>query len=214
MSGPKTDYRRLMDDEIARVRGIGREAGTDRPPSLLLHSCCGPCSTAVITELAPDFRLTVFYYNPNIDTAGEYARRAAEQRRAISLLAVPHPVEYLDEGHLPGDFLPEAEPLASEPEGGARCSVCFRIRLERTAVRARELGFDWFCSTLTVSPHKDAPRINAIGTAVAARVGVRWLPSDFKKRDGYGRSIALSREFGLYRQDYCGCLWSREARPE
>ena len=197
-----------MDAEIGRIRG------REPVPSLLLHSCCGPCSTAVIAELAAAFRITVFYYNPNIDTAEEYDHRAAEQRRVLTLMELPNPVGYLDEGHRPDDFLAEAASLADEPEGGARCSVCFRVRLERTALRARELGFEWFCSTLTVSPHKDAPRINATGLAVADRAGVKWLPSDFKKRDGYRRSIELSREFGLYRQDYCGCVWSRRARPE
>lgn len=203
-----------MDGEIDRIWGDDRARIPERIPTLLLHSCCGPCSTAVIEELAPWFKVTVFYYNPNIDTAEEYDRRAAEQRRVLSLMAVPNPIGYLDEGHQSDDFLAEASALAQEPEGGARCTVCFRVRLERTAIRAKELAFDWCSTTLTVSPHKDAPRINAIGSAVADRVGVKWLPSDFKKRDGYGRSIELSRKFDLYRQDYCGCLWSRLSRPD
>lgn len=183
---------------------ITAELGETRP-KLLLHSCCGPCSSYVLEYLSRFFELTVLFYGPNIQPREEYELRLAHQRRVLEHI----PAEMMECDYDGGAFDAVAEGYESEPEGGARCTRCFALRLEETAKRAAEGGFEYFCSTLSVSPHKDAQRINALGEAFAQRYGVKWLPSDFKKRGGYQRSIALSREWELYRQDYCGCLFSR-----
>lgn len=199
------NYRNLMDDVLA---------GLADTPTLLLHSCCAPCSTAAIAALSSRFRITVFYYNPNIDERAEYERRKAEQQRLLSVMETPNPVAFLEGDWRPEDFLAFAAPLAGEKEGGRRCEACFGLRLGETARRAREGGFDYFTTTLTVGPMKDAERINSIGSALAGNCGVRWLWSDFKKKDGYRLSIELSRKYGLYRQDYCGCSFSRQKKPD
>ena len=178
-------------------------------PRLLLQSCCGPCSSYVLEALTPYFRVTVLYYNPNIQPRAEYDLRLENQRKIIAALPTPSAVDILECDYDGEKYDAAVKGLESEPEGGARCTVCFRLRLEETAKRASELGYDWFCTTLTVSPHKDAERLNQIGRALGERYGVPFLPSDFKKREGYKRSIQLSKEYGLYRQDYCGCLYSK-----
>lgn len=177
----------------------------DSRPRLLLHSCCGPCSTAVLERLSEHFDVTLHYYNPNIQPAEEYNKRLETQREVCLRLGIT----VIDEPYDDGEFMAVAAGLESEPEGGRRCAECFRLRLQRTAEEARAGGFDYFTTTLTVSPHKNAPLINEIGQQAAEVCGVPFLPSDFKKRDGYKRSIALSAEYGLYRQDYCGCLFSK-----
>lgn len=179
--------------------------GETRPP-LLLQSCCGPCSSYVLEYLTAHFDVTLLYYNPNIQPEAEYGKRLATQKQ---LLAHFPQVKLLDCPYDAAAYDAAVRGLEAEPEGGARCTECFRLRLEYAARRAAEEGFGYYCSTLTVSPHKDAERINALGEELGERYGVRWLPSDFKKRDGYRRSVALSREYGLYRQDYCGCLFSK-----
>lgn len=181
-----------------------------RRPRLLLQSCCGPCSSYVLSYLTRHFDLTLLYYNPNIQPREEYDKRLACQK---DLLRKAFPgVKLMECGYDGEAFERVSAGLEQEPEGGARCAVCFRLRLEETACRAAAGGFDWFCTTLTVSPHKNAAVINAIGEALAAQYGVAWLPSDFKKRDGYRQSIVLSHTYDLYRQDYCGCLFAREAQ--
>ena len=181
-----------------------------RRPRLLLQSCCGPCSSYVLSYLTQHFDVTLLYYNPNIQPREEYDKRLACQK---DLLRKAFPEVELMECSYDGEAFARASVgLEQEPEGGARCAVCFRLRLEETARRAAAGGFDWFSTTLTVSPHKNAAVINAIGEALAAQYGVAWLPSDFKKRDGYRQSIALSHTYELYRQDYCGCLFAREAQ--
>lgn len=178
----------------------------EEKPRLLLHSCCGPCSSYVLEYLTRYFDVTLLYYNPNIQPEAEYQKRLDTQR---ALLAAAFPrVSLLACGYDAGAYARAVRGLETEPEGGARCTACFRLRLEYTARTAAEAGFPWFCTTLTVSPHKDARRLNAIGTEMGEKYGVRFLPSDFKKREGYKRSIELSRQYGLYRQDYCGCLYS------
>jgi predicted adenine nucleotide alpha hydrolase (AANH) superfamily ATPase len=176
-------------------------------PSLLLHSCCGPCSSYVLEYLRPYFRITVFFYNPNIEPEEEYIRRLNTQKKLISILNADggRRVELICGGYAPERYLSAVAGLETEPEGGGRCGVCFRLRLEESARLAAAEGFDYFATTLTVSPHKNAPLINAIGGAAGTRFGARYLPSDFKKRGGYLRSVELSREYGLYRQNYCGC---------
>ncbi len=206
-AGPTANYLKQMDSCIAAVDTETAQAG--KPPALLLHSCCAPCSTSVIASLSPHFAITVFYYNPNIDLPEEYHHRANEQRKLLEQLPTPTPVLFLEGEYLPGEFLEMAVPYAGEREGGVRCKKCYTMRLEKTAKTAAELGIPWFCSTLSVSPLKDADRINTIGNALGKEYGVSWLWSNFKKRDGYRKSVEMSRKYNLYRQDYCGCSFSR-----
>lgn len=173
---------------------------------LLLHSCCAPCSSYCLTQVSPVFRTTVFYFNPNLDSEEEYLRRKNEQ---IRLLKETGMADLLDCDYESEAFREIAEGYESEPEGGARCKRCFLLRLERTAREAKERGYDFFGATLTVSPLKDSDALNQIGFALAEKYGVSYLPSDFKKRNGYLRSIELSKEYRLYRQNYCGCVYSK-----
>ena len=199
---PKRNYQREMEAEIAALEG--------RRPTLLLHSCCGPCSSAVLERLRDHFRVTVLYYNPNIEPEEEYLHRRAEQQRLIGILGG-------DIGWLPCEYGHEAfeafaPGLAGEPEGGKRCLACFALRLNETAEQAKRHGFEYFTTTLSVSPHKNAENVNRAGEEAAARFGVKYLYADFKKKNGYLRSLQLSAEYGLYRQDYCGCTYSRNER--
>ncbi|HIT30561.1 MAG TPA: epoxyqueuosine reductase QueH [Candidatus Scatomorpha stercoravium] len=178
-------------------------------PRLLLHSCCGPCSSYVLEYLTRYFEVFLSYYNPNIQPREEYDLRLENQ---LCVLGRMPGVTLVPCGYDGGAYDEAVRGLEDEPEGGARCTECFKLRLDFAAREAKRLGCDYFATTLTVSPHKDAQRINAIGEALAGKYGVKWLPGDFKKRDGYKRSIELSREFGLYRQDYCGCLYSKTER--
>ncbi|HIW14090.1 MAG TPA: epoxyqueuosine reductase QueH [Firmicutes bacterium] len=183
-------------------------------PRLLLHSCCAPCSSAVLETVAPYFALTVYYYNPNIAPREEYQKRVEEQKRLLLQMPLPGPVDFLEGPYEPDCFLQAVKGLEMVPEGGARCEKCFRLRLRKAAEAAKEGSFDFFTTTLTVSPLKNAPLLNQIGEEMAAKYGVRWLPSDFKKKEGYKRSITLSHQYGLYRQDYCGCAFSKRERME
>lgn len=178
---------------------------------LLLHSCCAPCSSYCLTQVAPVLETVVFYYNPNLDSAEEYEKRKSEQ---IRLLRETGLASFLDCDYSHEDFLKAAAGYEKEREGGARCARCFRLRLERTAREAKARGFDFFATTLTVSPLKNAALINEIGFALEEEIGVSYLPSDFKKRGGYQRSVELSREHGLYRQNYCGCVFSKARLSE
>lgn len=176
----------------------------DRKPRLLLHSCCAVCSSSVIYLVADVFDTTVLYYNPNISPESEYLKRKNEQIRIINEI-YGGKVRYLDFGYDHGEFSSKIKGLEKEPEGGARCEECFRLRLQKTADTAKERGFDWFCTTLTVSPHKNADAINAVGKEISESTGVPWLYSDFKKKNGYLRSVTLSRQYSIYKQNYCGC---------
>lgn len=198
----RQNYQKQMEAIVAALP-IGAR------PRLLLHSCCGPCSSYVLEALTPYFDVTILFYNPNIQPESEYRLRLENQRKIIRLLPTMTPVNILECDYDGDAFLKAAVGLEREPEGGARCTVCFQLRLEQTAIQASTHGFDYFCTTLTVSPHKDAERLNQIGFEMQERYGVRFLPSDFKKRDGYKRSIQLSKEYQLYRQDYCGCFFSK-----
>ena len=195
----KRNYQKEMETEIVRLEG--------RKPALLLHSCCGPCSSAVLERLRKHFRVTVLYYNPNIEPEAEYLHRKAEQERLLEILGG-------DIGWLPCEYDHEvfaafAPGMAAEPEGGNRCLACFAMRLNRTAELAKEHGFEYFTTTLSVSPHKNADNVNHAGEEAARRSGVKYLYADFKKKNGYLRSLQLSAEYGLYRQNYCGCLYSK-----
>ncbi|MEG0167225.1 MAG: epoxyqueuosine reductase QueH [Ruthenibacterium sp.] len=184
----------------------------DAVPKLLLHSCCAPCSSAVLETLCQHFEITVDYYNPNIDPPAEYERRAAEQARFIAETPRLHPLTFMKAPYQPNDFYTAIKGLEQIPEGGERCFACYALRLRQAAVTAKENGFDFFTTTLSVSPHKNAAKLNAIGFALQDEIGVRYLPADFKKKEGFKRSIQLAAEHHLYRQDYCGCVFSRSAR--
>ncbi len=192
-----TDYNKLMFEEIDR--------GGARGKKLLLHACCAPCSTACLERLSMLMDVTVLFYNPNIEDE-EYQKRKTE---LTGFLTRTGWAEFLDCDHQKEAYYAAVKGLEGEKEGGARCAKCFELRLAYTARTARQKGFDYFATTLTVSPLKNAALINAIGGACAAREGVKWLPSDFKKGDGYLRSCRLSAEYGLYRQNYCGCVFSK-----
>ena len=179
---------------------------------VLLHSCCGPCSTACIERLLPDYRITIFFYNPNVTDAEEYARRKEAQIQFLTAYNERLPeedrVQFIEGEYLPEDFYQACGALAGEPEGGRRCTECFRLRMDRTAQVARKTGHPLFGTTLTVSPHKNYPLISAIGSELARVYDLEFLDVDFKKKAGFQRSIELSKEYGLYRQNYCGCEYS------
>lgn len=194
----KTNFDEKMQ-EIARA--------TKNRRKLLLHSCCAPCSSACLERIAEDFQVTVLYYNPNIDDEGEYAKRKAEQIRFLKETGY---ADIIDCAHEKERFEEMSRGLEEEPERGKRCYLCYELRLKKTAEVAKERGYDYFCTTLTLSPHKNADWLNEIGYRLEKEVGVAYLPSDFKKRGGYLRSIELSKEYNLYRQDYCGCKFSKK----
>ena len=204
MMAQKINYDRLMQETI---KNLGSNDKT-----LLLHSCCAPCSSSVILKLAPFFKLTVFYYNSNIDTSEEYEKRAEEQGHIISIYneenLSSHKIEIIKEAYDPQEFYEISQGLEDCPEGGERCMRCYLLRLKKTAERAKKDGFDFFTSTLSVSPLKNAEKLNSIGLSLENET-CKWLPSDFKKRNGYLDSINLSKKYGLYRQDYCGCKYSK-----
>lgn len=202
----KPNYQSQLETLIEenRLRGI--------TPSLFLHVCCAPCSSYVLEYLSEYFRITVFYYNPNISPEGEYLKRKAELNRLIGEMPFKNPVSVVDCDYDSNVFFESVKGLEHCPEGGERCFVCYELRLRKTAAKAKELGFDYFASTLSISPLKNAAKLNEIGQKLSTEYGVEWLPNDFKKREGYKRSIELSREYNLYRQDYCGCVFSKKTQ--
>ena len=196
MSVNAVNYDKKMQEILTAAKG----------KKLLLHSCCAPCSSYCLGEVAGHVKTTVFYYNPNLDSEAEYDKRKAEQ---IRLLHETGLADLLDCDYSPEDYAEAVIGFEGEPEGGARCKKCFELRLRRTAEEAKKRGYDLFGTTLTVSPLKNAALINELGYAIAEDVGIEYLPSDFKKRGGYLRSIELSKEHELYRQNYCGCKFSK-----
>lgn len=196
----KINYQRKLDELLARLDGT---------PKLLLHSCCAPCSSYCLEYLSRHFEITVLYYNPNISPEEEFRKRAEEERRLISEMPVKNHVSLVVDNYAPSEFFNAVKGLENAPEGGERCFVCYRLRLERAARYAKEHGFDYFCSTLSISPLKNAQKLNEIGAELSELYSVANLPNDFKKKGGYLRSIELSREYGLYRQNYCGCVFSK-----
>ena len=178
-------------------------------PSLLLHSCCAPCSSYVLEYLSDYFNITVLYYNPNISPKEEYIHRLNEEKRLISEMTFKKTVSILDCTYDKREYFDCVKGLEKEPEGGERCEKCFALRLSYTAKTAKEKGFDFFATTLTISPLKNARLINEIGEKLGEQYGVKYLCSDFKKKEGYKRSIILSKEYNLYRQNYCGCVFSK-----
>ncbi len=177
-------------------------------PDILLHACCAPCSSYCIEYLSRYFNVTLFFYNPNIFTDIEYNKRASELKRFIEESRYPNKVSYIEEDYNPSEFYETVRGYEACKEGRERCYLCYELRLDKTARKAAEDGYDYFCTTLSISPLKNADKINQIGYRLADTYNVSWLPSDFKKREGFKRSIELSREYNLYRQDYCGCEFS------
>ena len=202
----RRNYRRELEKIIERD-------GETRP-SVLLHSCCGPCSTAVLEYLTEHFNVTLLWYNPNLYPESEYEKRFSAQLEVIERMGFKDRVPVIRLEYTPEDYVSAVRGLEDEPEGGARCRECFRIRLKKCAETAGKLNFDYFCTTLTVSRHKNAVVINSVAEEEAELAGVRWLPSDFKKNNGENRSVEISEELGIYRQLYCGCEYSLKNREK
>ena len=197
----KINYQKKMEEQISSLSGT---------PSLLLHSCCGPCSSYVLEVLTQYFNVTLLYYNPNIYPESEYYKRYDEQKKIIEKMPFIHPVKIMECSYDENEFLSAAKGYEDEREGGSRCEKCFILRMKKTAQLAAENGFDFFTTTLSVSPHKNAPLLNKIGEELSREYSVKFLYADFKKKEGYKRSIELSKKYELYRQDYCGCRFSKE----
>lgn len=183
-------------------------------PKLLLHTCCAPCSSHCIEYLSDYFDITVLYYNPNISPQEEYEKRKQEQIKFLKAFKSKNKLNILDIEYNYNDFLNIASGLEQEPEGGKRCFKCYQLRLEKTAKIAKENNFDYFGTTLTVSPYKSSQKLNQIGNLLEEKYDIKYLYSDFKKKEGYKRSIELSKIYNLYRQDYCGCVYSKRERDE
>lgn len=201
------NYQKELEALLTKLSG-------EETKSLLLHSCCAPCSSYVIEYLSSYFYITVFYYNPNLYPDEEYEKRAKEQRRFIREFPAKYPVKFLLGDFEKERFYEEVKGLEEEREGGGRCFRCYRLRLQKTAQEAKRLGADYFTTTLSVSPLKNAAKLNEIGKELAGEYGVAYLCSDFKKKDGYKRSVELSNQYGMYRQDYCGCIFSKRERQK
>lgn len=204
MSANHRNYQKEMEKIIDGLSGEKK--------SLLLHSCCAPCSSAVLEKLQEIFEITVFFYNPNISESEEYRKRVEEQKRlilAFNQKNPAYPIKILEGNYEPQEFYDIAKGLETCPEGGERCFRCYALRLEKTAEVAKEGKYDYFTTTLTISPLKNAAKLNEIGEEMAGKYGTAFLPSDFKKKEGYKRSIELSKEYDLYRQNFCGCAFSK-----
>lgn len=203
----KINYQKILDKILENIKKDNVH------PKLLVHSCCAPCSSYVLEYLNDYFDITVLYYNPNISPKEEYEKRKAEQIRFIherfSDDNTNNKVSFMDCDYESEKYTKIAKSLEKEPEGGMRCVECFRLRLDKTAELAKLYGFDYFVTTLSISPLKNAQLINRIGSEISEKYGVSYLPSDFKKREGYKRSIELSKKYGLYRQNFCGCVYSK-----
>ena len=202
----KRNYQRELEQTLAYLQKEGKV------PTLLLHACCAPCSSYVLEYLSSYFKITIFFYNPNISPAAEYEKRVEELHRLVNELPAVYPIKIIDGLYEPEKFYEMARGLEMITEGGARCFACYRLRLEETARIARDHGFDYFTTTLSISPLKNVEKLNTIGEELAGIYQVDYLHSDFKKKNGYKRSIELSTQYGLYRQDYCGCIYSKQER--
>lgn len=194
------NYQKELDSIIKKIKIDGEK------PSLLLHSCCAPCSSYVLKYLFPFFNITVFYYNPNTYPENEYIKRKLELEKLLSLMGMKKSIKLICAEYDHKVFNAAVKNFLLEKEGEARCEICYELRLRKTAELAKKLGADYFCTTLSVSPHKNAQKLNDVGEKLALEYGVNYLTSDFKKRDGYKQSIELSKKYGLYRQNYCGCV--------
>ncbi len=208
MNIQKVNYQKELEKLL---KNLERE---QRVPTLLIHSCCAPCSSYALEYLSQYFKITVFYYNPNIYPESEYTKRILEQQKLIHDMNLKYSVSFLAGKYEKEKFYAVAEGMEHLKEGGARCVKCYELRLTEAARQAAAGGFDYFTTTLSISPMKNARKLNEIGVRVGQEYGVEYLVSDFKKKNGYKRSIELSKEYGLYRQDYCGCEFSMREREE
>lgn len=202
----KINYQKVLEQTIEEHQKKGEV------PSLLLHSCCAPCSSYCLEYLSAYFEITVFYYNPNIYPEEEYRTRVAEQQRFILSLPAKHPISFQEGAYDTERFYTMTKGLEDCPEGGERCFRCYELRLREAAEAAKRCGMDYFTTTLSISPLKNAAKLNEIGASLEAEYGVRYLYSDFKKKNGYKRSVELSEQYGMYRQYYCGCVFSKNQR--
>lgn len=200
----KINYQKQLDKVIENLG--------ETKPTLLLHSCCAPCSSYVLEYLSQYFDITIDYYNPNIDSKEEYEKRVHEQQRLVNEMNLP--IKVIDAGYDPQTFFDMAKGYEQEPEGGKRCYRCYKLRLDQAAKLAKEGEYDYFTTTLTISPLKNAAWLNELGQKAGELEGVEFLPSDFKKKGGYQRSIQLSKEYNLYRQNFCGCIFSKRESEE
>ena len=198
----KKNYQLMLENELSAISSLSAK------PSLLLHVCCAPCSSYVLEYLSSHFDITLFFYNPNITSEDEYLYRVNEVKRLISQMPLDSDVKFVEGRYDVSSFISIAKGLESLPEGGERCFRCYNLRLRETALYAKQNKFDYFTTTLSISPYKNAEKLNTIGAALGEEYGVKYLFSDFKKKNGYKRSIELSAEYNLYRQDYCGCIYS------
>ena len=204
----KENYQKILDETIAGLEERGEV------PKLLLHSCCAPCSSYVLEYLSDYFYITVLYYNPNIYPEDEYYHRAAEQKRFIREFPTKYHVTFVEGNFEPERFYETVKGYENIREGGERCFRCYELRLREAAEYAKKLNCDYFTTTLSISPMKNAAKLNEIGGRLSEEYGIPYLYSDFKKRDGYKRSTVISAEYGMYRQDYCGCVFSKREREE
>ncbi len=206
LQGNKRNYQKEMEELIAQHQR------REEVPSLFLHSCCAPCSSYVLEYLSNYFQITVFYYNPNIYPDEEYYKRVEEQKHFIERLEAKYPIGFMEGNFDKERFYEMAKGLEMVPEGGERCFRCYELRLREAAIYAKERGMDYFTTTLSISPLKNAAKLNEIGQMLAQEYNVKYLTSDFKKKNGYKRSVELSKEYDMYRQDYCGCVFSKNQR--
>lgn len=197
----KINYQKICDEILEN--NIGKK--------VLLHSCCAPCSSYCIEYLSNYLEVTILYYNPNIEPIEEYNKRKEEQIRLINTIKTKYKVDYIDCDYDNDIYKKTIEGLENEQEGGSRCLKCYNLRLEKTCLLAKQLNYDYFCTTLTVSPYKNSMILNEIGKKLSLKYNIKYLYSDFKKKEGYKRSIILSKEYNLYRQDYCGCIYSKRS---
>lgn len=197
------NYQIVLDNVIKKLNYV---------PKLLLHVCCAPCSSYVLEYLSNYFEITVFYYNPNIDTINEYNKRMEESKRFSNTIKTKYPISFIEIGYLNDEYEHIIKGLENEKEGGKRCLECYRLRLRKTAEYAKKYNFDYFTTTLTISPYKSSAIINSIANEIEKDYNIKYLYSDFKKREGYKRSIVLSNIYNLYRQNYCGCKYSLKER--
>ena len=204
----KINYDKKLENEIQKLKE------ENKIPSLLLHSCCAPCSSYVLEYLSDFFKITVFYYNPNISPKDEFIKRINEQKRLIRELPSKNEINFIEGFYDNEKFVSLSRNLGHMEEGGERCFKCYNLRLEETARLARKNGFDYFTTTLSVSPYKNSDKLNLIGKSLSDKYEISYLYSDFKKKNGYKRSIELSKKYNLYRQDYCGCIYSKKAREK
>jgi len=203
-----------INEQIEMEKVIEYEQSRNNTPTLLLHSCCAPCSSYVLETLSNYFKITIFYYNPNIYPIDEYLKRKEEEKRFISEFTGKNKIEFLDCDYDGNLFFEMAKGMEDLREGDKRCYLCYHLRMNKTALVAKENNFDYFTTTLSISPYKNSSWINEIGRKLEDEIGIKYLPADFKKKNGYKRSIELSSVYNLYRQDYCGCIYSKVQREK